>query len=85
MEVASGDEDLESLLQNFHRVSQVLDTSRTAPPTAQLPVLLTLRPPGRESRSGALSPPATRFGLVSNDRAPRCTGLLGSSAVRFTC
>lgn len=37
MEVASGDEDLESLLQNFHRVSQVLDTSRTAPRHTLLP------------------------------------------------
>jgi hypothetical protein len=33
MEVATGDEELKSLLQNFNRVSQVLDTtSRAASP-----------------------------------------------------
>jgi len=55
MEVASGDEELKSLLQNFHRVSQVLDTSRAAPPYC--PVLLTLRSSGREPRSRSIRDP----------------------------
>jgi len=39
MEVATGDEELKSLLQNFNRVSQVLDTTsrqpRGTPPAAR--------------------------------------------------
>jgi hypothetical protein len=75
MEVATGDEELKSLLQNFNRVSQVLDTtSRAASPYC--PVLVTLRPPGCEPRSRSIRDPF-RFGFEF--RAPRCAGLLRSS------